>query len=331
MLGKINDIPYWSYGRWSSVYSPGPIIDGQAAMLVNPQDSLRYRVYKISKGDDISKPDYQDWPVDFGAPLNEQGSPRVFGDQTLWTVYNGMDSTIDDREGYLDTIAVMPVEVNQLVYARTGEGSDAEDIFSNIIFLEYNIINKGLYQIDSTYIGFWTDIDFYEAWTNPPGIDTVNQLGYCWSSVDSVDWIPGTPPAVGYVFLYGPAVPSQGNTAIYKGKTRNNYENLNLSSFHGIEDDASASRLFGTPYKLTEAWHVANGLDLDGNIIIDPTTSQPTMFPLSRDPVTNTGWLYDNDTGGGAGFVMFSGPLTLAPGDTQWVMLALVPGLGGDR
>jgi len=331
VLGKIDDVPHWSYGKWSSVYSPGPIIDGQAAMLINPEDSSRYRVYKISKGDDDSNPDYLEWPVEFGAPVNAMGEPRIYADQTLWTVYNGLDSTTDGRSNHFDTMAVMPVEVNQTVYAHEGLVSDAENIFSNISFLEYQVINKGVENIDSTYIGFWTDIDFYDASWNPPGIDTLNQLGYCWYNKDSSAWNPGiTPPAVGYVQLYGPTVPSAGSTAIYKGKRRENFKNLSLSTFHGIRDDAWLAPLDGNPFTLNHSWNVARGLDMTGNVIVDPTTGQPTKFPFSGDPVTNTGWIWENGTDGGAGFVIFSGPFTMAPGDTQWVMFALVPGLGTD-
>jgi hypothetical protein len=329
VIGQIENHPYWGYGRWRSVYSPGPMIDGQAAMLANPEDSLRYRVYKISEDDDDSNPDYLEWPDDYGAPLNNQGEPKVFGKQTLWTVYNAMDSTISYRENNRDTIAVMPVEVNQTIYARGDNVSDAEDIFSNIVFLEYQVINKGDKDIDSTYIGFWTDIDFLIAQHNPPAVDTLRQLGYCWYSEDDYEGV--IPPAIGYVQLYGPSVPSSGDNAMFKGKTLDNYRNLKLSSFLGIEDDASASRLFNPPYTVEEAWNSATGFDLDGNNIIDPTTGQPTKFPLSGDPATNTGWIYPNGTGGGAGFAIYSGPFTLAPGDTQWVMYALVPGLGQDR
>lgn len=328
VIGKIDDHLKWAYGTWDrySVYSPGPIIDGEAAMLINPQDSLRYRVYKISKGDDSSNPDYQEWPVDYGAPLDEQGAPRLYADQTLWTVYNGTDSTTY-RQLWADTIDVMPVEVNQTVYARQGKESDTEDIFSNIIFLEYSVINKGVSQIDSTYIGFWTDIDFYNLNKNPPGVDTVKQLGYCWYSDDSFEGFPGPPPAVGYVLLYGPAVPSEGNMAIFKGKKRSNYKNLQLSSFHGFGSD------YYLPWTLDHAWNLAKGLEMSrGDIIIDPTTGQPTTFLYSGDPVTNTGWIWEySGTDSEAGFLMFSGPFTLAPADTQWIMLALVPGLGGDR
>jgi len=332
VVGKINDIPYWAYGKWASAYSPGPIIDGQAAMLINPEDSLRYRVYKISAGDDDSNPDYLEWPIDFGAPVDKLGDPRIYADQTLWTVYNGLDSTTDGRSNSFDTMAVMPVEVNQTVYGREGLVADAENIFSNITFLEYQVINKGMENIDSTYIGFWTDIDFLHAFTNPPGVDTVNQLGYCWCSWDIVYGYPNIiPPAVGYVQLYGPAIPSAGNNAVLKGKKLENFKNLSLSTFHGIRDDAWVAPLDGNPSSLNHTWNVARGLDMTGNIIVDPTTGQPTMFPFSGDPVTNTGWIWDNGTDGGAGFVMFSGPFTLAPGDTQWVMYALIPAQGGDR
>lgn len=92
---KINGEPILSIVQWFSCwnYSPGPIIQNQAAMLINPEDSLRYRVYKISKGDDQTNPDYAEWPTDFGAPIYENGNPLIKGDQTLWTLFNSLDST----------------------------------------------------------------------------------------------------------------------------------------------------------------------------------------------------------------------------------------------
>jgi len=66
-------------------------------MLIHPEDSLRYRVYKISKGDDDTNPDYAGWPDDYGAPVDINGEPVILGDQTLWTVYNALDSTISQN------------------------------------------------------------------------------------------------------------------------------------------------------------------------------------------------------------------------------------------
>ncbi|HSP88995.1 MAG TPA: T9SS type A sorting domain-containing protein, partial [Ignavibacteriaceae bacterium] len=75
----------------------------------------------------------------------------------------------------------------------------------------------------------------------------------------------------------------------------------------------------------------ARGLTSNGYEIINPVTNQPTTFPFSGDPVTGEGWVYDHWTSGGAGFVFFSGPFNLAPNDTQWTMIAIIPGLGNSN
>jgi hypothetical protein len=70
-----------------------------------------------------------------------------------------------------------PIEINQTVFARNGFESDSVDIFSNVAFLEWEIINKSNATIDSAYFGFWTDIDFNGAINNNPAVDTSRQLG----------------------------------------------------------------------------------------------------------------------------------------------------------
>ena len=62
LLGKINGENHASVTEWNTHFSPGPIINGQPAMLYNPLDSARYTVYKINKGDDHNNPDYNNWP-----------------------------------------------------------------------------------------------------------------------------------------------------------------------------------------------------------------------------------------------------------------------------
>ena len=334
LVGKINNdsvlaIIQWSEG-WS--YSPGPIIDGGAAMLTHPKDSLKYRIYKISKGDDNTNPDYAEWPDEFGAPLDEQGNPQIYGDQTLWTVYNSYDSTAILNFVWNEGIDPIPVEIQQLVYAHGGFEYDNENLLSNVIFYEWTIINKGEDPIDSAYFGFWSDVDFMDLFDdNLPGADTINQIGYCWASNEYYNGV--IPPAVGYVLLYGPAVHSQGNTAIFKGREINNHKNLQLTAFKGIADDSinPIDSMHAPVNSITDAQNVARGLTSNGYPIINPVTNQPTVFPYSGDPVTGQGWLYDFPISGGAGFVIFSGPFTIAPNDTQWVMIAVIPGWGSNN
>jgi hypothetical protein len=337
IVGKINDKPHLAVVQYgtstprTSSFSPGPILNGLPAILSNPSDSLKYRVYKISKGDDSSNPDYENWPVNFGAPLDRSGKPLIKGDQTLWTVFNDLDSTITYRS-FWDTSAnylePMPIEVQQTTFAHSGNYADSIDIFSNVIFIEWNVINKGSLVIDSTYIGLWTDIDFSNSLENIPAVDSLNQLGYLWEKTNQ--W--GESPAVGFTLLQGPSVASPGNTAIFKGNKLINYKNLPLSSFHPISDDNVYKGYTHAPaYTLEAAWNIARGFNTKGSIIIDSSKGLPTAFPYDGDPVTNTGWIYTDVTGGGAGFNLFTGPFTLAPGDTQWVMFALVPALGSNN
>jgi len=337
MLGKINGEKRASVTEWNTHFSPGPIINGQPAMLYNPLDSARYTVYKINKGDDHNNPDYNNWPTDLGAPVDNNGNPLIKGDQTLWTAFNAADSTTLNYWRWFqpnNNLHLLPIEIQQLAFARAGNKKDNEDIFSNTIFFEYLIINKGNSNVDSAFFGFWNDIDFYEAGLNPPAVDTVAQVGYCWVLRENENsYVPQrAPAAVGFTLIYGPSVPSAGQNSVFNGRSLPDHKNLLLTAFHGINDDQSDYLPFNMAGSISDAWNMANGLQSDGLPNVDPSNGQVTKFQLSGDPITNQGWIYpENSTGGGAGFVMFTGPFNLAPNDTQWIMIALTPALGNDR
>ena len=336
ILGKINGQRRASVSEWHTTFSPGPIINSQPAMLYNPADSMKYSIYKITKGDGSENSDYANWPVEFGAPTDKTGNPLIKGDQTLWTVFNTADSS---TLKYFDWFKpnneqnLLPIEIQQLAFARKGNKKDNEDIFSNTQFYEYTIINKGIVTIDSVSLGFWTDIDFDGAHLNPPAVDTSAQVGYCWWVGKDSDkqFVHRAPPAIGYTLIYGPSVPAPGETAVFKGKNIFDHKNLPLTAFHGIGDDWTF-----LPYDMAEtvdgAWNMANGLQSDGTPNINPSNGKATKFQLAGDPITKTGWIYPQQfTGGGAGFVMFTGPFNLAANDTQWVMIALTPAMGNDQ
>ena len=328
VIGKIDDQVHFAHNQWGGSYSPGPIIEYDAAINVHPEDSTKYRVYKIGANDSLNPGiDYFEWPGEFGAPVDEEGYPVIYNNQTLWTVYNGMDSSLSVRKWWnnaRDTLPVFPVEVQNTVYAT--EGGNINWI-KDIVFFEWLIINKGFETIDSAYFGLWTDIDINEWLQNFSAVDTSIQLGYCWTPSDSGYFIP---MSVGYVWKYGPALFSPGDSSIFNGSKKIDYKNLVLTSFHGIIDDAAVDPLIRPARSTLDAWNMARGFDADGNVIIDPTNGLPTKFPFNGDPVTNSGFICPDAGGGGAGFVMFSGPVSLAPQDTQWVMSALIVGTGND-
>ena len=321
VMGKRNGAVGWLPYIWWSPYSPGPLIAGQPAMMVQPQDSLRYRVYGITYGDTPElNSDIHAWPADLGAPVDNFGKPILSGDQTVWTVYNGMDTSKHLFFRYNPVQTPLPIEVHQKMFEHFGEFSDTS-IWANTVFMEWSIYNKGPDPLDSVFLSLWTDLDFIDPGTNFPGIDTTLQTGYCWYSPDS------SFGSVGYVLLYGPTVPSPGDTAISFGLKRSGYRNLPLYSFWPIEDDSYPdSSAMGPPYSIGTAWNVVRGYTQRGAPIIDSSTHKPTHFPLSGDPLTHRGSLYPYQyVGGGGGFMMNTGPCSLAPGDSQWIMIALIP------
>ncbi len=323
IVGKLNGIPKMGLSQWGTSYSPGPVISGQPALTAQPADSLRYRLYKITKGDDAaSNPDYRDWPSDLGAPLDTQGKPRLYGEQTVWTIFNNLD-TLAPSNWWRSHMPLpgLPVEIQETVYEQRVDDSNA--VLGNVAFIEWTIVNTGDVPIESTYVSLWADVDFNGTTDNRPAVDTVNQLGYCWQFYNTA--YHTLPRAVGFVWLYGPSVPSVGSQAIFRGNHRPDYKNLPLSSFWGIQDDSFQDSSFNGPsYSMGTAWNIARGFDKAGNPIVDSATHQITKFPYNGDPVKGSGWLCPFSSGG-AGFNMFSGPFTMAPHDTQWVMAAVIP------
>jgi hypothetical protein len=332
IVGKINGNIHLAMEQWYSSYSPGPIIGNDAVMNVHPEDSAKYRIYKISLTDTLNPgKDYLEWPVKFGAEVDQNGIPVIYGHQNIWTVYNSLDSSIADRKRWnqiRDTLPTVPIEIHQIAYAyNRGLQSWLEDV----VFFEWTIINKGSETIDSAYFGFWTDIDFNYLHTNIPATDTAVQLGYCWDTLDTDPYF--IPLAVGHLLKFGPQISSENDTAVFKGMKKAGYKNLNLTCFHAIGDDSFPPHHFLSPASsLTDAWYFAQGLDGYGNRVIDPTTGQPTKFPFSGDPVTGSGYIFPiQSTGAGAGYILFSGPFDFAPQDTQWVMAALIVSTGQDH
>lgn len=332
-VGKSNDSILLSLTQWNSTYSPGNISDGKYARIETKADSLKYRCYKIKQGDTReSNIDYRDWPTELGG-LSYERKPIIHNDQTIWSVYNSLnpDTNIFRRWKYFkDGVYPIPIEIQQTSYSSAGNGSS---IFENAVFFEYIVINKGETKIDSCYLGFWTDIDFDNILNNFPAIDTTLQLGYCWAGNPQPMYASGNSPAVGYQLLYGPIVEEANSNAVFMGRIRSGYKNLKLSSFHPIiETVISVPSSMRAILSRRGAWNVAQGLDADGNLRIDTVSGGVTKFPFSGDPVTNSGWIYPlSSTGGEAGFVFFTGPFNFSPNDTQWVMIALIPGLGSDR
>jgi len=296
--GKVAGETRVAIAEYSNEFAPGPILPGGAP--ADAQDE-RYRVYKISRGDDASNPDYASWPVEDGAPVNADGTPQVTGDQTLWAVYNDADESVHSN---MQT-APLGIEVQQTTFAFNRTGA-----LGNVVFLKFLMINKGGNQIDSTYVSIWSDPDLGQADNDLVGADVETSMGYCYNGSNTDAVYGSNPPAVGYDFFQGPI----GDDGV----------RLPMTSFNKYINGTD-------PHTAEETYNYMKGIDANGGIAdhTDPITGAVKAFMVDGDPVAGTGWNDENPAD--RRLMLSSGPFTFAPGDSQEVVCAIIMGQGQDR
>jgi hypothetical protein len=307
---KVNGEIRIALSEYSDEYVPGVMADSTFS-----PDNSRFRIYKIYRGDTISS-DYLNWPVGDGAPVDSNGKPLFLGDETLWSVYNDADPSAHSNNA--GSTSPLGVEVQQTTF-----GFNREDPLGNVVFVKFRVINKGPNRLDSTYISLWSDPDLGGAMDDYVGCDTTLSLGFCYNATNNDELYGSTPPCVGYDFFQGPIVPgTSADTAYVSGIPKPGYRNLPMVSFNKYINGTD-------PTSATETYNYMQGLNSDGTVQTNPITGQPTTYTVSGDPVTGKGWLDTNPAD--RRFMESAGPFTMAPGDTQEVVAAIVLGQGADR
>ena len=298
--------------EYSSEYVPGPM-QGYTYMPDNPD----FKVYKINRGDTPeSNPDYANWPVHQGAPVDSAGDPLILGDQMCWSVFNDADTSAHQNNAGFS----MPlgIEIQQTAFAY-----DLPDSLSKVIFMKYLIINKGGMNLDSTFVSLWCDPDLGGPSDDLVGCDTALSLGYCYNAPGSDNTYGTEPPAVGFDFLQGPVVETgiPSDSAKFMGGWIYGYVNMPMTSFNRYINGID-------PHSPEESYNYMRGLNLNGNPVVD-NNGDTTKFLFPGDPVTGTGWL--DDISSDRRFMMTSGPFNMMPGDTQEIVAAIIVGQGTDR
>lgn len=306
---KVNGKIRIAVAEYSDEYVPGVMKDSTFS-----QDDPRFKIYKIYRGDTTSA-DYVNWPVGDGAPVDSNGKPLFLGDETLWGVYNDADPSAHSNNAGMTS--PLGVEVQQTTF-----GFNREDPLGNVVFVKLKIINKGPNTLDSTYISVWSDPDLGGAMDDYVGCDTTLSVGFCYNATNNDELYGSKPPCVGYDFFQGPIVPgTSADTAYVSGIPKPGYKNLPMVSFNKYINGTD-------PTSASETYNYMQGLNPDGTVQTDPS-GLPTTYMMSGDPVTGKGWLDTNPAD--RRFMLSAGPFTMAPGDTQEVVAAIVLGQGADR
>ncbi len=238
--GVVNGDTLVSAGEYAGEYASGP-------WGANHDDPY-HKIYKVNKSDladPINSQDFQNWPVEFGAPYSDKNNngtyeplpmgpdhPEFIGDQVVWMV---MNDGVDSLHSVFHTNP-LGVEVQRTIF-----GFDRPDAFGDMMFVKDLIINKGGNTIEDMYFGIFSDPDLGNAADDFIGCDTTLGLGICYNDGNDSEFLSGSfdcmffddciTPALGYDYLQGPVVPAPGETANAFGEEIPNYKNLNVTSF----------------------------------------------------------------------------------------------------
>lgn len=340
-------------------YGPGYLtgcVGGEIGFYDGTNDGA-YRVYKINKGDSSDpanfsyNEDYAEWPLSQGAPyIDVDGdgaptpgvdTPRLFGDQTLFSVYHDGDELqhVNDAGGP----PPLGLEVQHTTFAF-----NRNDPLGNVVFFMLKFVNKGCDTIEDTYASIWSDPDLGGAGDDLVGCDIEKSLGYCYNATNNDNLYGSAPPAVGYDFFQGPLIPSPGDTAYLP-----NYDDQgNPRIYPGMRELGMSSfnkYINGTdPHSAEATYAYMRGLDARNPAagfppVVDPVTNEITTYMCNGDPVSGTGWI-DSDANDRR-LMLSSGPFTMPPwedtnGDgepdvgepgVQEIVAAIIVGQGSNR
>jgi len=311
-------------------WQPGNILeDGTGA---DPNDAI-FKIWKIKKGwesmlhgpiRDELEFDYNNWPVEYGAPWVDVDSdgifnrsvdkPKFLGDETLYHVSNDLDP---ERTSFTYGSPPIGLEFQVTVWAH-----DTTDFLKDVVFKKYTMINKSGNSIEDMYFSYWTDDDLGFVGDDYVGCDTTLNLGYTYNADnDDDDFFGENPPAIGHMMI------KSGNQITQSLASFSLYINA-----HPVYSWAEHGVYSGS----LEMYNNMKGFLNNGDPYINPNTGEITKFCLAGDPVAGTGWFegegwLNGMRAGNRGYLMSSGPFDVAPEDTQEVVYAIFMAQGSDN
>ncbi|QOJ29122.1 MAG: hypothetical protein HRU80_09585 [Ignavibacteriales bacterium] len=317
---------------------PGPI------ELINENATdPRFRVYKIRKNwenitygtiRDNFELDYNEWPVEFGAPWEDRNNdgvftrnldnPKFLGDEQLWFVSNFGDTNFIPYAGLFFGDAYLKIEQQTLIY-----GFNRSNFLQDVVIIDLKFINKDIYSTDSTFILFYgNNVPFSDRdSSNRPfaGIDTLNNLVYGYNKTNNNFFYGSPPPASGHLFLSTSINNNQREYFDIYSFTAPLWYDTNYFSFAGV----SAVKQF---------YNFSRGLFDNGSPIINPITGEKSRYLFTGDPVTRSGWIAQQGVAQGifnssitSAYRTSLGPVSFNPSDTIHIVLAVIAAQGTDN
>jgi hypothetical protein len=287
--------------------------------------------------------DLDDWPWQKGAPFYDTNHSGIMDEneepglldaaQIVWFVANDLNPQLTQA---LYGSPPVGIEMQVTLWAYHHD-SDIE----NSIYRRVRLIYKGTNTtpsnatVDSMAIGLYSDIDIGYFGDDFGGTDTTLQMifGYNSTTLDpEYRKFASSPPALGYMLLYGPIVPSANENvfAIFNFGRRKGFRNLPMTmSWIDRSGDTDSNPNTGTYDGTLQYYNVLNGfrpcpISPPDRFRI-PASGEPTRFSMTGDPINDTGWL--DEFPGSRQITFSSGNFKMVLGDTQEVIIIMTAGL----
>lgn len=282
--------------------------------------------YRDVNGDGYYDPGSGDYPeYNLDGAYNCQESDMLFGDQTLWWVYN------DNGESHTSSGSVEPIglEIQAQAFAFS-----TNDEINNMTFYNYKLINRSHNALNETYFGVWVDPDLGDYQDDYVGCDVARGLGYCYNGDEDDGTAVGygaNPPAIGVDFFRGPLA-DEGDEIDndMDGVVDEPGEQIIMSKFVYYNNDGSVT---GNPDIAQDYYNYLRGIWLDNREMTygadGRNPSNPLcnyMFPGDTDPTFADVW--SEQTAGNPPadrrFIQSAGPFTLEPGALNTITTGVV-------
>ncbi len=226
-----------------------------------------------------------------------------------------------------------------------------------LMFKKYKLINTSTTTFDSMYVAQWCDPDLGNYSDDVVGCDPNLGFAFAYNGAahdDAFDDFGLAPSAVGYDFFQGPIVDGQADQDLNGNGVLDDQDyavfnlkqvgpgkiNLPMTAFlyFSAGNTEWSDPPLGNHDGTLEWYNLLRGF-ISTTDVQNPTpfthraTGEATKFPLDGDPAAGTGDL----DGQGANFApadrrmgLATGPFTMAPGDEQEVVVAVLGGSGSD-
>ncbi|MBS1635661.1 MAG: hypothetical protein JST26_07035 [Bacteroidetes bacterium] len=260
---------------------------------------------------------------------------RVFGDKTLWWVYNDA--------GGIHTASQSNLAIGLEVRAQAFAFKTTDEI-NNMTFYNYQIINRAHEDLNNTYMSVWTDADLGYYGDDYIGCDIKRGLGFIYNGDAFDESVSGTNgygtyiPSLGCDFFQGPLADANDHIDNdLDGITDELGEQIIMSNFTYFNNSFPGVPLQTTdPQNATQVRNYMTGFWRDGTPFtcggngyggstVTKYVYPDDTYPATLLPTCGTGWTEAaaSNVPGDRRFVQSAGPFTLKAGAVNYITVGL--------